>query len=257
MLSRSEERLILALRRRKERVTRRLFLAEGVRVAEDLVSAPIDLSFAVVSPTLEDTTRGQALMAVLRERVPVHQITDAALRKLAATEQPQGVLVVAHEPTTTLGQINIERVCRILVCDAVQDPGNLGTLIRSAAAFALAGVVLLPGSVDPWNAKVVRSAAGASFHLPLVSVSARELADWLHQHHFQAWGADAQGEPFDPALAPERVALVVGNEGAGLRAETQPLIDRTVQIEMPGHTESLNVGVAAGILMYLLSERST
>jgi TrmH family RNA methyltransferase len=244
------------LQRRKERATKGLFLAEGVRVAEELARAPLDLHFAVVSPTLEDAPRGRALLALLHKRTRVHQVTDLALRRLAATEQPQGVLVVARVPIATLAQIPVEMVCRVLICDAVQDPGNLGTLIRSADAFGLAGVVVLPGSVDVWNAKVVRAAAGSSFHLPIIGTTLEELAAWLRRHDFQTWGAAAAGEPYRPAQTPARVALVVGNEGAGLRPETQTLIDRTVRIEMPGRAESLNVGVAASILMYLLSERS-
>jgi TrmH family RNA methyltransferase len=256
MLSRSHERLIQALQRRKERATRGLFLAEGVRVAEELAHSKIDLKFALASPALEDTPRGRDLLAILRKRTAVHELADPALRRLAATEQPQGVLVVASEPAASLAQIRIETASRVLVCDAVQDPGNLGTLIRSADAFGAAGVILLPGCVDAWNAKVVRAAAGSSFHLPVVSAQLDELVTWLRVHGFQIWGGAAHGEPYDAARTPARVALIVGNEGAGLRPETQALVDQAVRIEMPGRAESLNVGVAASILLYLLSQRN-
>lgn len=255
MLSRSEERLLRALQHRKARTTQGFFLAEGVRVVEELVRSGIDLQFAVVSTTLEDTPRGQSIQSALESRTTVHVVSERTLKDLAATEQPQGVLVAAREPARALTDLHIETIARVLVSDAVQDPGNLGTLIRAADAFAAAAVILLPGSVDAWNPKVVRSAAGSSFHLPIVSAPQPELSTWLRAQQFQTLGAAVDGQPLAAAKLPARVALVVGNEGAGLRAETRALIDRMIGIPTPGRAESLNVGVAAGILMYLLAQQ--
>jgi TrmH family RNA methyltransferase len=224
-----------------------------VRVAEELVRSDIDLRFAVVATTLEDTPRGKDLQSLLATRTTVHRIEERALRAAAATENPQGVLVVARAPQARLDDASLNSTSRVLVCDGVQDPGNLGTLIRVADAFAAAAVILLPGSVDAWNPKVVRSAAGSSFHLPIIAAEVSELSEWLRTHAFHTLGADIEGEPLEESNLVPPVALVVGNEGAGLRAETRPLLDRLVRIDTPGHAESLNVAVAAGILMYRIT----
>jgi TrmH family RNA methyltransferase len=139
------------------------------------------------------------------------------------------------------------------VIDAVQDPGNLGTLIRTADAFGLTFIAILPGSVDAWNTKVVRASAGSTFHLPIIQTGSDSLFEWLRHHGHEVWGADLNGIDVTGIARPERVALVVGNEGAGLRDETRPQLNRRVSIGMRGRAESLNVAVAAGILMYVLT----
>jgi TrmH family RNA methyltransferase len=257
MLSRSNARLVHALKQRKTRETQGLFLAEGVRVAEELAASDIDLEFALVSTTLGDTPRGHTLQSVLSKRTAVHVLRDDELKAAAATENAQGVLAVARVPRHTLDSLAVPAPARVLICDGVQDPGNLGTLIRSADAFAFHAVLLLPGSVDAWNPKVVRAAAGSSFHLPIVTGTFEQLPSWLRAQEFYTLGAAADGVPFERSQVRARTSLVVGNEGAGLRAETQALVDRSVRIDMPGPAESLNVGVAAGILMYLLTHGDT
>jgi TrmH family RNA methyltransferase len=253
VLTRAETRLIYALQQRKARETKGLFLAEGVRVVEELLRSNIDLDFAAISTSLEDSERGVHLRRALNERCAVHELSDRDLNAQSATEQPQGVLVVARVPVHQLEDIQLGERSAVLVIDAVQDPGNLGTLIRTADAFAATCIAVLPGSVDPWNAKVVRASAGSTFHLPIVQTGGDSLFEWLHLHKHEVWGADLQGEDVSAIARPDRVALAVGNEGAGLRVETRARVDRTVSIGMAGRAESLNVAVAAGILMYLIT----
>jgi RNA methyltransferase, TrmH family len=253
VLSRAQTSLIHALRQRKARETKGLFLAEGVRVVEELLRSGIDLDFAAVSTSFEDNERGSRLRRALEERCAVHELSDRELNAQSATEQPQGVLVVARVPSSELRDIQAVERSAVLVIDAVQDPGNLGTLIRTADAFALTFIAVLPGSVDPWNTKVVRASAGSTFHLPIIQTGGDSLFEWLRAHGHEVWGTDLNGTDVSGIAPPERVALVVGNEGAGLRHETRAQVDRTVSIGMRGRAESLNVAVAAGILMYLIT----
>jgi TrmH family RNA methyltransferase len=255
MLSRSNERLLHALQRRKSREAEGLFVAEGVRVVEELVRSPIDLRFALVSPSLEDNPRGRQLLAELEARTTVSRVSDAELKRHAGTDAPQGVLAVAVQPIENAGGIKPGDHTLLLVADGVQDPGNLGTLIRIADAFAASAVIALSGTVDPWNPKVVRSSAGSSFHLPIVNATVEELSDWMERYHVTGFAAEAGGESPGSARGITRVALFVGNEGAGLREQTRTLATRTIGIPMPGRAESLNVAVAAGILLYELSRR--
>jgi len=253
MLSSAESKLIRGLARRKIRERKGLFLAEGVRVVEDLLAAGLDLRLAVISPTLEDTERGRALARALEAAVPVRRVEPRELDALAGTEAPQGVLAVAATPHHDLAALEVAGPATVLALDAVQDPGNFGTLVRAAEAFAVAFVAALPGTVDPWNPKAVRSAAGASFRVPIVQPSAGELVEWARERGFTIYGAAADGAPVDPARLAQRAVLVVGNEGAGLGAEVAGAVDEVLAIPMPGRAESLNVAVAAGILLYLLT----
>ncbi|MBI4410175.1 MAG: RNA methyltransferase, partial [Gemmatimonadetes bacterium] len=133
------------LKRRKVREAEGLFLAEGVRVVEELLDAGVALRFAVVSSPLEDSERGRALADALAGRCPLHRVGPAELAELAGTETPQGVLVVAAIPRAELNSLEVHGRATVLVLDAVQDPGNFGTLVRSAEALGVVAVAALPG----------------------------------------------------------------------------------------------------------------
>ncbi|HEY7766699.1 TrmH family RNA methyltransferase, partial [Longimicrobium sp.] len=151
MLSRREERLLRSLRQRKHREAEGLFVAEGVRAVEDLLlHSPLAVRFAAASSSLGDTPRGQSLADAIHKRgIDLREVGDAALRELAGTETPQGILAVAEIPPGGLGRIRVSGRTVVLVLDAVQDPGNFGTLARTAEALGAAGVVALTGTVDP------------------------------------------------------------------------------------------------------------
>jgi TrmH family RNA methyltransferase len=135
--------------------------------------------------------------------------------------------------------------------DAVQDPGNAGTLIRTAAALGVAATIALPGTVDLWSAKVVRSAMGAHFRHVAVTMTYDEAEAFLEANGFELWGSDAGAPRLVPGEAtPPRVALAVGNEGSGLSSRTRTRVRRMVGVETSPGVESLNVTVAAGILLH-------
>jgi TrmH family RNA methyltransferase len=138
------------------------------------------------------------------------------------------------------------------VLDAVQDPGNVGTILRTATALGAAAVLAMPGTVDLWNAKVVRSAMGALFHSPAFMSTWAEVDTFRARHSVALWGADAGGTPLERLQPPERLALLVGNEGAGLTPEGRARVDQIVSIPIDSTVESLNVAVATGILLYQL-----
>jgi RNA methyltransferase, TrmH family len=252
VLTRRESRLVRALHRRRRRDAEGLFLAEGVRLVEDLLASPLEVRLAVASSSLGDTSRGSALRDALAARgIPCREVDDRTLAELADTETPQGVLAVAAIPRPPLDAIDLAAPpAAVLVLDAVQDPGNLGTLARTAEALGAAGLVALPGTVDPWNAKSVRAAMGATFRLPVVQAAWDDLEPWLRARGVAVLAADAAGGPLDPP--PPRAALVLGNEGAGVSPETAARADRTVAIPLRGRAESLNVAAAGAILLHEL-----
>lgn len=250
MLTKADARLIHALKSRRGREKHGFFLCEGVRVVEDLVASGIDLQFAVVATTLGDSERGRALHETLSGSTAVRKVDDRTLAGITETETPQGVVAIARIPQTSLADVTLRSEAIVLVLDAVQDPGNLGTLIRSADAFGADVVVGLPGTTDFWAPKVIRSAAGAAFRRPLVQADDEEAWRWLAERDVAICGADMKGAPVDSVRLEGPAALVVGNEGAGLRTGTQKRLTHIVSIPMRGQTESLNVAVAASILLY-------
>ncbi len=228
-------------------------MAEGVRAVEELLRSPLVIRGALVAPALDRAPRGTALREALTVRgVEVAEVDDRELASAAETGSPQGVVAVADVPDHRLEDVAVSATApfRLLVLDGVQDPGNAGTIVRTAAAFGVAATVALPGTVDLWNAKVVRSAMGALFVHTTLTATWESLDAFRERHAVPLWGADAGG----PAIAapPRRLALVVGNEGAGLTPAARQRVERLVGIPAP-HVESLNVAVATGILLYALA----
>ena len=241
------------LTRRKARERQTRFVAEGVRTVEELLRSPIHPVGALVSPALAETLRGSALRETIRASgVPIQEVNERDFASASSTESPQGILVVANIPRRDVSQLSFGGRSRVLVLDAVQDPGNVGTLIRTAAALGADVTLAMPETVDLWNAKVVRSAMGALFRHSVMACTWHEFDAVRATYHLSCWAADASGEPVARVPDSPSIALVVGNEGAGLSTEAQRRADRRIAIPIAADVESLNVAVAAGILLYQL-----
>lgn len=177
-------------------------------------------------------------------------LTPTLLQKIAGTPSFQGAIA-----EITLPKWNSLQGCQaLLICDRVMDPGNLGTLLRTALAFGWQGAFLLPGCCDPFNEKVLRSARGASLRLPLREGNWIELQQLIHDNDLMPLVADLQGESSHTFTPPQRPALFLGNESQGVSEEARALC-RAISIPMSGPMESLNVAVAGGILLYLLQSK--
>ena len=254
-MSSSLQTLIRDLHRRRGRERRGLALAEGIRLVEEALATAITIRGAAVSPALEATIRGKGLKAALLEKgVRVEEVSDQELDELTDTEHPQGIVAVIEPKEWTLADIRLLPGGTILVLDGVQDPGNVGTMLRTALGLGAAGLVALKGTADLTNPKVIRGGMGASFRLPAVPATPEEVVAWARLQRGQIWVADMKGE--SPGRLPQRtpqrppVLLVVGNEGAGVGPIMDAAADRRIGISLAPGTESLNVAVAAGILLH-------
>ena len=241
------------LRRRKARERQGLFVAEGVRTVEELVRSPLEMLGALAVPSFGDSDRGRALASTLAARaVDVITVSEQDFASAADTETPQGILAIGRIPPRQLDGLAIPPFARLLVLDGVQDPGNVGTIIRTAAALGATATLALPGTVDLWNAKVVRSSMGALFHHAAVMCDTERCREFLSTHGIALWAADAGGESPRGVAPPDRLALALGNEGSGLSEFVTGLASRVVAIPIAGGIESLNVAVSAGILLHEL-----
>lgn len=244
------------LKRRKARERQGLFVAEGLRTVEALLDSPLRVRGVLSSDTLDGTPRGAELLSRINAQGLEHvRVSEAEFASAADTEQPQGVLAIAEQPERRLESLTLPAAARLLVLDGIQDPGNVGTLLRTAAALGAAAVVL-PGTVDPWNAKVVRSAVGHQFRHPPVTATLDELRAFLASQSVTLWGAAAEGASLGSNAVPARLALAVGNEGNGLSDDVRAACHGFVAIPMAADAESLNVAVAAGILLHVLRPAS-
>src|SRR5947199_3504391 len=249
------------LQRRKARGRRGLALIEGVRLVEEARAAGLTFRGALVAPDLARTTRGRELVVELeRHAVPVEEGSARALAEVADTEAPQGIVAVVEPRTWAADDIPLGGVrSTALVIDGVQDPGNVGTLIRTAQALGAAGTVVLRGTADTLNPKALRAAMGATFRHPVVALDDAGFIAWARKHGVTLWASAADGVPLHRALdrglgkggagrVDGPIAVIVGNEGAGIRPQLNAVAAQRVAIPLAQGAESLNVAVAAGML---------
>ncbi|MEP6781996.1 MAG: RNA methyltransferase, partial [Gemmatimonadaceae bacterium] len=184
------------LKRRKARERNQLFVVEGVRSVEMLLDSRLNITGLLTTPGLRNDIRGQAILARASQNgVAVLEASEAEFASAANTDTPQGVLAISKIPSNVLHAPSESAF--YLVLDAIQDPGNVGTILRTAAAFGVTATLALPGTVDLWNAKVVRSTMGSIFTQPVVEVTSETLKKFLVENHVACWAADTQGTPVD------------------------------------------------------------
>lgn len=168
-----------------------------------------------------------------------------------STDQPQGIAALVHPPASSADALFAATPPLLLVLAGLQDPGNVGTLIRSAEAFGASGVLLLPGTASPWNPKALRASAGSAFRVPLLAIGEADALALLRDRHVPALAAVAHsGVAIQDAHLAGPAALLIGNEGAGLSPALLAAAARRVTIPMPGPVESLNAAIAGSLLLY-------
>ena len=233
----------------KERKNSSAFVVEGVRLLEDAIQSNFFPKIVLYSGNLSE--RGLTLVDKFRDKqVPVEEIPTPLMNKIADTETPQGILgVISIRPDVSLPQdLNF-----VLICDAIRDPGNLGTILRTAASAGVQIVFIGPDTTDPYAPKVVRSAMGAHFHIPLLKLSWPEIQTACLQRNkpltINLASADAPLVYWKTNFS-KPTAIIIGNEADGPGTQAISMADHQLAIPMPGNTESLNAAIAAGILLY-------
>jgi TrmH family RNA methyltransferase len=237
------------LHKRAHRERAGAFLAEGPQVVLEALHAGAGVAEVFVSAELP--ALHEVIAAAEARGVPVTRATASVIAALSEAATPQGAVAVVDAPSFSLDELP-ETADLVLVLAAVRDPGNAGTLIRSAVAAGADAVVLPKGAVDPLHPKTVRATAGALFRVPLLGGGEAERSlRALRARGFTLVGADTRAP-----RAPEEIdltrptALVLGNEAWGLPPDLATLLDERVGIPMPGPAESLNVGIAGSILLF-------
>lgn len=226
-------------------------MAEGTKVLGEALRAEAPIESVYVDPAHLDPA-AQAVVARCMDRGHrVYDLEPGVLERVAGTVHPQSVLAVVHHVDVPLDTFE-HQPDLVVICADVRDPGNAGTVLRSAAAAGAGAVVCCNGSVDVYNPKAVRASAGALFHVPVVAGGdVAEVLDEVGRWGLVRMGAIAKGGRDHAATDLCRpLALVVGNEAAGLGDAARARVDEWLTIPMAGRTESLNVGIAAGVVCF-------
>ena len=236
--------------RAKERREANAFVVEGVRLVEEAVKADWQFEFVLFSDGLSE--RGKELVTTLTaNQIEVEETSGDLLQNLSETETPQGILAVL--PLANLPIPDSPNF--VLIPDQIRDPGNLGTLLRTAAAAGAQAALLPPETTDAFAPKVLRAGMGAHFRLPVHSMRWDEIREQIID--LQIYLADMNGRSCWETDLRQPLALIIGSEAEGASEEARKLTAQKIAIPMPGNIESLNAGVAGSVLMFeVLRQRS-
>ncbi|MFD2446281.1 TrmH family RNA methyltransferase [Bacillus sp. CGMCC 1.16607] len=228
------------LHTKKERENTGTFLVEGFHLVEEALKVENLVLELIVSEEVEIPAR------INYGSTPMTQINKEIVKELAETETSQGIFAVCNQPNQEV----IDGRTYLLL-DSIQDPGNLGTIIRTADAAGIDAIIVGNGSVDIYNSKVLRSAQGSHFHLPIIRGDLFEWIEKLKKADIPLYGTALEnGTVYTEVKPTSTFALIVGNEGNGIQAEILKATNQNLYIPIFGKSESLNVSVAAGILLY-------
>jgi TrmH family RNA methyltransferase len=237
-----------SLARKKERAAANKFLLEGARLISEAVRAGLVPALVFYERSaMQSDARVRALVAAWEhDRREIHEVSAPVMRALSDTETPPGIAAVFPIPALAAPP----EPQLLLILDRLRDPGNVGTIFRTAWAAGVDSVLLAPGTADPHNPKIVRAAMGAHFHVPLTVATWDEIAERI-KHFPRVYLSDASGEiPYNRADWTPPLALIVGGEAEGASAQARQLATQTLSIPMPGAADSLNAAIAAGILLF-------
>lgn len=240
------------LKAKKHRDEKKLFFIEGIRFVHEALKEKAEIIRVLIS---EDLARGKGGEEILElfacSNYETHMVSSRVFKEVSDTDNPQGILAVIKAKSYTLDEI-LEKGSFFVILDSVQDPGNLGTIVRTADAAGADGLILSKGCVDLYNPKVLRSTMGSIFHIPAyLNCDILETIDILKARSIKVYAAHLKGKEsyFDIDMK-DNVAVIIGNEANGISNEAASRADVLVKIPMPGRAESLNASVAAGLLMY-------
>jgi TrmH family RNA methyltransferase len=252
-VAKTELKKVRSLLTRKGRREHQMFSAEGIRLLEESIRFRFWPRAIYYAPAVLSDRGAKLIKQFKRSHIETKQLTTRELNSISDTKMPQGLVGVFSLPEITAPELFQSRCRRLLLCENISDPGNLGTLIRSALAFGFNVVLLCGSTADPFAPKVVRASAGSVFGLRMAQVLTKALVEFVVNTRMTVIAADLNGHSddrlTDRKLGQRRFLLAVGSEAAGLSPEILSRADLRVRIRHSRNVESLNAAVAGSILM--------
>jgi RNA methyltransferase, TrmH family len=253
-------KLARALRKRKAREESGLFLAEGILHVGEAVAAGWEIEAILYSQELISSDFAKRLvLEQIARGTHCYAVPPDLFGLVAEKENPQGILAILHERHYELNQLNQIDFRRGVAIVSPQDPGNVGTIMRSIDAVGCDGLILLDGGVDPYHPTLVRASMGTFFWLPTIQSRFIAFIGWARQAGYSLLGTSAHGsiDFREIELGDEPWIMVLGNEQKGLSEDQAAACDKVIRLPMRGRTSSLNLAVAAGVLLYSFMEGKT
>jgi len=245
-------RELLSTKKHRERT--RTMVVEGVRLAEEALAADVSINFCLYSDHISE--RGKKIIRQIQAlSCDTEEVSAELMDRISDTKTSQGILIAAPYPEIPL----LKKVDLAIVLDKIRNPGNMGTILRSAAALGVRAILLTPGTTDPFSPKVMRAAMGAQFHIPIQTMDAKEIYQFCKSSNevelsilltdpkssLTCWEADLS----------KPVCIVIGGETEGISDNIHKIADESISIPMRSQTESFNAAVAASILLYEINRQ--
>lgn len=228
---------------KKGRMKEGKFLIEGIHLIEEALKAQLPIQNFIIDKNKEIPREW------LASNIEPIYVSSRIMKEICETETPQGYVAISSFPDNQ--NLALDKGMFLFI-DQVQDPGNVGTMIRTADAAGLTGVIIGEGTVDPLNGKVLRATQGSIFHIPVVQMDLEEAIERCKENNVPVFGTSIQGSTYTIIEPRKDFALIMGNEGSGVRKSILEKCDQNLYIPIYGKAESLNVSVATGILLYHL-----
>lgn len=250
-------KLLRSLENKKSRDSQGLYLVEGIKLIKEALKENAGFELIFISESLYNKNEISDLLKLLDEKkIEYHSVDDNLFKNISNTVNSQGIIAAVKKPDYDIETI-IKNYKFIVFCDKLQDPGNLGTIIRTSDAFGPCAVALSPLCVDAYNDKTVRACAGAIFRVPVIDVdNVLDFVRDLRANKFTVISTVVDSDKsFDDIKSPEKICLVIGNEGNGVSNELKTASDECITIKMTGQTESLNASIAAAISIYEIRKK--
>jgi TrmH family RNA methyltransferase len=228
---------------------------EGVRIIEEAIRSSLRFRAVVFAESAEP--RMSKLLPQLSSHAEVISVPDEVFSSAAATGTPQGVAALVRWPEFSLERVLASTEPLLLVTMGVQDPGNLGTIVRSAEAFGASAVLLGEKTVSAFNSKVIRASAGSIFRLPVLPANVAEMQDFKQKPLRVLVTSSHKGKPIEEADLTGGVAILVGSEGAGVPREYMSMADDFIRVPHSERVESLNVAIASSVILYEAQRQRT
>lgn len=240
--------LVQLQKKSKVRNEQGVFLVEGVKMYQEIPQEQLVKIY--VSETFADKQKEE--INRLKDRRKLEYLSDHVFQYVSDTKTPQGILCVVRQSTYCLEDILEAEDAHLLVLDNLQDPGNLGTILRTAEGAGVTGIIISKESVDIYNPKVIRSTMGSIYRVPFVYVEdLKEAIAKVKAHGIFTYAAHLDGKnSYDKEDYTKKTAFLIGNEGNGLRKDIADLADTWIRIPMQGQVESLNAAIATSVLMF-------
>jgi TrmH family RNA methyltransferase len=244
---------IRALRQRKNRQATGLFFVEGIRHVGEAVESGARIESIFYAPEHLTSSFGLSLIQEQNERgIPCYQTTVEVFDSISDKENPQGVLALVEQPQSSLADVRPENFPWGVALIEPQDPGNLGTILRTIDGVGASGLLLLDSSVDPYHPSAVRASMGTLFWLPIVQASFNEFVHWARRWDYTVYGTSAHGSTdiSDITSYHYPAILLMGSEREGLNTDQAAACQQLIRLPMRGRATSLNLAVATGVLLY-------